>query len=147
MRNWVGIATRKSQMPGKQEPPRTPQDNNSWNTPQRGGRTCEDHIQRSGMAPKLRDGATHLSPGLLLSKGNTKSGAKTKRKAIQRLPHLGIQPTCRHQIQTLLLMPRSACWQETHRAVSWEALPDPDQYRGGCLQPTIRLSTETQWRN
>jgi hypothetical protein len=24
-----GIATRKSQMPGKQEPPRTPQDNNS----------------------------------------------------------------------------------------------------------------------
>jgi hypothetical protein len=38
---------------------------------------------------------------LLLSKGNTgtKSGAETEGKVIQRLPHLGIHPTCRHQTQ------------------------------------------------
>ena len=57
---------------------------------------------------------THLkkfNPELLLSKGNigTKSGAETKGKAIQRLPHLGIHPICRQQTQALLLMSRSAC--------------------------------------
>ena len=64
-------------------------------------------------------------------------------KAIQRLSHLEIRPTCHHQTWTLLLMPRSACWQEMDIAVSWEALPEPDQYRLGFLQPTIRLSTGT----
>jgi hypothetical protein len=39
-----------------------------------------------------------------------------------RLPHLGIHPTYSHQTQTLLWMPRSACWQETDIAVSWKAL-------------------------
>jgi hypothetical protein len=53
---------------------------------------------------------THLkniNPELFLSKGNavTKSKEKAEGKAIQRLPHLGIHPICRHQIQTLLLMP------------------------------------------
>jgi hypothetical protein len=47
----------------------------------------------------------------LLRKGNkipmggvteTKCGAETEGKAIQRLPHLGIHPMYRHQIQTLL---------------------------------------------
>jgi hypothetical protein len=38
-----------------------------------------------------------------------KSRAETKEMAIQRLPHLEIHPICRHQTQTLLLMPRSAC--------------------------------------
>ena len=66
------------------------------------------------MAPRFRDGATHLqnfNPELLLSKGNigTKSGAETEGMAIQRLPHLGIHSICRHQTQILLLMPRSAC--------------------------------------
>ena len=37
-----------------------------------------------------------------------------------------------HQTQTLLWMPRSACWQEAHIAVYWEALPEPDKYRGEC---------------
>jgi hypothetical protein len=55
---------------------------------------------------------THLkyfNPELFLSKGNaeTKSGAKTEGKAIQRLPHLGIHPTFRHKTQALLLIPRS----------------------------------------
>jgi hypothetical protein len=27
--------------------------------------------------------------------------------------------------------------------VSWESLPEPDQYKGGCSQPTSRLSTGT----
>jgi hypothetical protein len=45
-----------------------------------------------------------------------------------------------HQTQTLLWMPRSAFWQEPDIAVSGEALPVPDKYRGGCSQPTIGLS-------
>jgi hypothetical protein len=93
---------------------------------------------------------------LLLSKGNvgTKCGAETKIKAIQRLPHLGIYPIYRHQTQTLLWMPKSACWQEPNIAVSWEDLPEPDKYRGECSQPAIGLSTRSRmeelgkdWRN
>jgi hypothetical protein len=38
----------------------------------------------------------------------TKCGAETEGKAIQRLPHLGIHPIYSHQTQTLLWMPRSA---------------------------------------
>jgi hypothetical protein len=59
---------------------------------------------RYSPTPMLRDGATHPSPKLFLSKGNagTKSGTETEGKAIQRLPLLGIHPTCRHQTQTLI---------------------------------------------
>jgi hypothetical protein len=71
----------------------------------------------------------------------TKCGAETEGKAIQRLPHLGIYPIYRHQTQTLVQMPRSACGQEPDIAVSWEALPEPDKYIGSCSQPTIGLST------
>jgi hypothetical protein len=39
----------------------------------------------------------------------TKCGAETEGKAIQRLPQLGIHPIYSHQTQTLLLMPTSAC--------------------------------------
>jgi hypothetical protein len=55
---------------------------------------------------------------VLLRKGNkihtggnmeTKRGAESERKTIQRLPHLGIHPIYSHQTQKLLLMPRSAC--------------------------------------
>ena len=38
-------------------------------------------------------------------------------------------------------MPTRACWLDI--AVSWEALPEPDKYRGRCLQSTIVLSTGT----
>ena len=41
--------------------------------------------------------------------GDTKCGAETEGKAIQRLPHLGIHPIYSYQTQTLLWMPRSAC--------------------------------------
>ena len=55
---------------------------------------------------------------VLLERGNklpiggdteTKCGAETEGKAIQRLPHLGIHPIYSHQTQTLLWMPTSAC--------------------------------------
>ena len=45
--------------------------------------------------------------------------------------------------QTLLLMPRSVCWQEPGIAVPWKALPEPDQYRCRCLQSNIGLSQGT----
>jgi hypothetical protein len=71
----------------------------------------------------------------------TKCGAETEGKAIQRLSHLGIHPIYSYQTQTLLWMPTSACWQKPDIAVSGEALPVPDKYRGGCSQPFIGLST------
>jgi hypothetical protein len=47
----------------------------------------------------------------LLTGANTekKCRAETKGMAIQRPPHLGIHPVYNQQMQTLLLMPRSAC--------------------------------------
>jgi hypothetical protein len=48
----------------------------------------------------------------------TKCRAKTERKAIQRLPCLGIHPIYRHQTQTLLWILGRACWQEPDIAVS-----------------------------
>jgi hypothetical protein len=70
-----------------------------------------------------------------------KCGAETEGKTFQRLSHLGINPTHSHQTQTLLWMTTSACWQEPDTDVSWEVLPVPDKYRGGCSQPTIGLNT------
>jgi hypothetical protein len=55
---------------------------------------------------------------VLLRRGNkipmgrdteTKCGAETEGKVIQRLPHLGIHPIYSHQTQTLLWMPTGAC--------------------------------------
>ena len=85
----------------------------------------------------------------ILRKGNkittgrdteTKCEAETEKKVIQILTHLGIYPTYRHHTQTLLWMPTSACWQKPDVAFSWKTLPEPDKYRGRCLQATIRLS-------
>jgi hypothetical protein len=47
----------------------------------------------------------------ILTGGNTetKCGAQTEGKAIQRLPHLGIYPIHSHQTWTLLWIPGSAC--------------------------------------
>jgi hypothetical protein len=80
---------------------------------------------------------THLkniNPEFFLSKGNegTKSGAETEGKAIQRLPHLGIHPICKHQTQTL--MPRKCLLTDTGIA---------DQYKCVCMQGNIRLSMGT----
>jgi hypothetical protein len=56
----------------------------------------------------------------MLTGGNieTKYGAETEGKAIQRLPHLGIHPIYSRQTQTLLGMLGSACLQEPDIAVS-----------------------------
>ena len=60
----------------------------------------------------------NLNIPVLLRRGNkitmggdteTKCGAETEGKAIQRLPHLGIHPTYSYQIQILFSMPTSAC--------------------------------------
>jgi hypothetical protein len=59
-----------------------------------------------------------MGASVLLRKGNkipmggvteTECGAETERKAIQRLPLLGIYLINSHQTQTLLWMPRNAC--------------------------------------
>jgi hypothetical protein len=39
-------------------------------------------------------------------KMDTRCGAESERKAIQRLPHLGIHPIYNHQTQTQLWMPK-----------------------------------------
>jgi hypothetical protein len=61
---------------------------------------------------------THLqnfNPELLLSQGNTdiKNGTETEGKGIQRLSHIQTPNP-----QTLLLMPRTICWQEPDTAAS-----------------------------
>ena len=65
---------------------------------------------------KKKDQSVDMS--VLLRRGNkmpmggdteTKYGAVTEGKAIQRLPHLGIHPIYSYQAQTLLWMPTSAC--------------------------------------
>lgn len=117
--------------------------------PTKEGQTIRDHIQSLGKASSWRLGPpTHLqipNPEWLLSKGKkgTKYGAETEGKTIQRLPHLGIHPLYRHQTQTLLYIPRNACWQEPIIPVSLEALPESDKYRGRWSQPTTGLSTRT----
>jgi hypothetical protein len=44
----------------------------------------------------------NFNPEIFLSKGKigAKIGTETEAKAIQRPPHLGIHPICRHQIPT-----------------------------------------------
>jgi hypothetical protein len=83
-----------------------------------------------------------LEGGRKYSWEETKCGAETEGKAIQRLTAPPGNPSHNsHQTQTLLWMPRSACWQEPDMAVSWEALPGPDKYRGGCSKSTIGPSS------
>jgi hypothetical protein len=46
---------------------------------------------------------------LMGASSETKCGAETKAKAIQRLTHIRIYPIYSHQSQTLSWMPRSTC--------------------------------------
>jgi hypothetical protein len=94
-----------------------------------------------------------VDASVLLRRGNkilteqnmeTKWGAETEPKAIQRLPHLRIHPIYSHQTGMLLWILGSACWQKPDMAVSWKSLPEPDKYIGGCPQSTIVLSTGSQ---
>ena len=61
--------------------------------------------QSVGASVLLRRGNKILTGGNM----EKKCRSETEGKAIQRLPHLGIQPIYSHQMQTLLWMPRSAC--------------------------------------
>jgi hypothetical protein len=54
----------------------------------------------------------------IIKKYGDKCGAEIEGKAILRLSHLGIHRIHRHQTQTLLWMPRSACCQNPDVAVS-----------------------------
>ena len=65
---------------------------------------------------------------MFLSKGKagTNIETETEEKAIQSLLHLGIYPFGTYQSPTLLLTPRSTCWQEPHKAAPWEFLPACD---------------------
>jgi hypothetical protein len=64
-----------------------------------------------------------------------KNRSEGKGKVIQRLSHLGIHPICTHQTPTLLLMPKSICWQELAMAILSEVLAEPDQQRCRYSQP------------
>jgi hypothetical protein len=73
------------------------------------------------------------------SKYGDKVLSRVWRKGYPETAHLAIHPIYSYQTQTLLWMPKNACWKEPDIAVSWEALPEPCKYRGGCSLPTIVL--------
>jgi hypothetical protein len=56
------VATRKSQMPGKQEPPRTPWGWYLLKYPTKGRENLSRPYPEVRQCPWLRDGATHPSP-------------------------------------------------------------------------------------
>jgi hypothetical protein len=67
---------------------------------------------------KLKKEDQSVDNSFLLRRGNkipmegvteTKYGAETEGRTIQRLPHLGIHPLNNHQTQTLLQMPTRFC--------------------------------------
>ena len=72
----------------------------------------------------------------------TKFGAETAGRTIQRLPHPGIHPIYNHQTQTLLHMPARFCWKDPDIASSCEAMPVSGKYRSGSSQSSIRWNTE-----
>jgi hypothetical protein len=71
----------------------------------------------------------------------TKFGAETEERTIQRLPHLGIHPIYNHQTQALLHMPEIFCGQDPDLALSCKALPMPGKYRSGCSRSFIGWKT------
>jgi hypothetical protein len=61
----------------------------------------------------------------------TKYGAETEGKAIQRLHHLVIHPISSCQTKRLFWVLGHACCLKSDMVFSQEALPEPDKYRGG----------------
>jgi hypothetical protein len=95
----------------------------------------------------------NLDTSVLLRSGNkilidgnteTKFGAKTERKAIQWLSHLGIHPIYPYQTQTLLWMSTRAYWQEPNIALSWEALTNTEV---GVHSHPLDWAQGPQWRS
>ena len=80
-----------------------------------------EHVKLKKKEDQSVDASVLLRRGnKILIGGNTetKCGAESEGKATQRLPYLAIYPIHRHQTQTLLWMPRSACCQEPEIDVS-----------------------------
>jgi hypothetical protein len=71
----------------------------------------------------------------------TKFGAETEGRTIQRLPHQELCPIISHQMQTLVHMPARFCWQDSDIAVSCEAMPVPGKYRSECSLSSIGWNT------
>ena len=71
----------------------------------------------------------------------TKFGAETEARTMQRLPHPGIHNIISHQMQTLLHMPARFCLHDPDIAVSCEAMPVPGKYRSRCSQSSIEWNT------
>jgi len=68
-----------------------------------------DHMKLKKKKNRSVDASVLLRRGNKILTGRnmkTKCGAEIEGKAIQRLPHMGIDPTCSHQTQSLLRMPR-----------------------------------------
>jgi hypothetical protein len=74
----------------------------------------------------------------------TKFGAATEGRTIQRLTHPGIHPIYKHQTQTGLHMPARFCCKDPDIAVSCEAMPMPGKYRSGCSQSSFGWNTGPQ---
>ena len=69
-----------------------------------------DHMKLKKKEDQSVDASVLLRKGNKIPMGgDTKCGANTEGKAIQRLSHLGIHPIYSYQTQTLLWMPTSAC--------------------------------------
>jgi hypothetical protein len=99
---------------------------------------------------KLKNEDQWVDTSFLLRMGNkiivegvteTKFGAETEERTIQKLSHPGIHPIYNHQTQTLLHMPARFCWKDPDKAVSCEAMPVPGKYRSGCSQSSIGWNT------
>jgi hypothetical protein len=60
----LGVATKKSRIPGKQEPPKTPCGLVEISH-KKGERTCRDPIQRLGMVPLVEESCPPFSKILL----------------------------------------------------------------------------------
>ena len=85
---------------------------------ERGTKYPWEELQRQSVEQRLKEGPSRDSPA---TPGDP-----------SHIPSLS---------QTLFWMPTSACGQTPDIAISEEAPPVPDKYRGGSSQPTIRLST------
>jgi hypothetical protein len=83
----------------------SPKAQNTQNTTHRPHEAQKEGWPKCGYFGLLRRGNKIIMGG----NTETKGGADTEGKAIQRLPHLGIHPIHSHQTQTLLWMPTNAC--------------------------------------
>jgi hypothetical protein len=105
-----------------------------------------NHMKLKKKEDQSVDTSIHLRRG---NKIPMEGVTETKFRAdiIHRLSHLSIHPIYNHQTQTLLWMPRSACWQEPDIAVSWVALPVPDKYRVDAHNHPLDRVQGSQWRS